>query len=55
MWGGHCRALPTLLLPISDAQSIPTLPSTPSAGAMETPPSLTPTMPSLSTPTASLG
>ena len=53
--GGRCRALPTLLLPISDTQSIPMLPSAPSAEAMESPPLLTPTVPSLSTPTVFLG
>lgn len=49
--GGRCRALPTPLLPTSGARSIPTLPSTPSAGATESPPLPTPTVPSLSTPT----
>lgn len=51
---GRCRALPTPFLPISDAQSIPTLPSAPSVGAVETLPLLTPVVPSLSTPTVLL-
>lgn len=42
---GRHRALPSLLQPTSGAWSIPTLPSTPSPGATENPPSLTPTVP----------
>lgn len=50
--GGLCRALPVPFLPVSDAQSIPVLPSAAGVGDMETPSPLTP--PPLSTPTASL-